>query len=810
MNSVWMKLNRAMRTAAMIALVLGTMGSGGGSCCGQSLPVPPPKLDVTWCDFTAVHCLQQSRNADMNSPDFLQPNGCLTVPCTTTGGAACNNVDPNVTPVGTGPNDFSTCDPTTCSTKVIVAPNSGLGYAKCFDHTKGTTAAQACGQLCNDNTLDPINEPPQTNLRSRCGATVDLVATDSSGRPTHPAYNATSAGASQPDYVAQGCVDPGSLLGDPSGTERVSLAGSGHFTSPDVVPDDAPIIGGLFNMDAFNTTCNGAQGFCPVFVNQWQILFQDFAPIVQGNMHPTDGLTLRLDQSFRTSSGTFFPAGGGLPPSFSFAIPSGVVFDSVGTVDGNLSGLSATSDQETNATLNLATGEIVVDFDLTETVDGHTVKVNGTATSAHVIDIAPTVTAPATLSVDATTACTVDVTLAPTATSVLNLPVTFHYAVDGVFDGFGPTKTVSLAIGPHTALMVGVDSAGAQAEATEAITVNDKTAPTFDPLPPTQTVHTCGNGSTPIHVTVPTAHDFCNQAAATVTGTVTRLNGATVSIPITGGSVTIGAGTATIHWVATNANGVSTPADQTLTVLAPPTLFGSHGVAIADRSIVNGSVYVGAGGSATVGNDSAIEGNLISASPVQLRDRTTITLIDTNAGVTPGNGDNVGTTLTATPVLPSFPTISQSFGSTTAVTVPVNGSRTLAPGQYGPVTVFSGGRLVLSAGTYAFTSLDLEPSATLVTPSSSAETARVFVRDSVIYRGRTATSSGTLAPLFLGYTGANAVTIEAVYTGTIVAPSATLTLQSLNGSGVYTGEFFARQVNVSPANTTNSDPFTCQ
>ena len=438
-------------------------------------------------------------------------------------------------------------------------------------------------------------------------------------------------------------------------------------------------------------------------------MFADFAPEVQGSAHPTTGLSLRLDQGFRTPSGTFFPAGGGLPASFSFFIPPGVVFDSVGTVDSNLSGLSATSDQETAGTINLATGQVVVDFDLTESVDGHTVNVTGTATSANVVDVAPVINVPATLSVDATTNCFASVTLAPTVSSLLNLPVTLQYSVDAVPAGSGSTKTVSLGIGSHSAAIVGVDPLGGRGDASVAITVNDKTAPVFGTVPPSQTVDTCSNGPTTITVTAPTAVDFCTQAAATVTGTVTRLNGAAVSIPITNGNLTIGSGTATIHWVATNANGVSTPVDQTLTVLAPPTFFGSRGVAIADRSIVNGSVYVGAGGSATVGNDSSVKGNLISASPVQLRDRTTVTLIDTNAGLTPGNGDTIGTVLTAAPVLPPFPTISHPFTGTQVITVPVGGSRTLAPGQYGAVTVFSGGRLVLSTGTYAFTSLDLEP-----------------------------------------------------------------------------------------------------
>jgi hypothetical protein len=125
--------------------------------------------------------------------------------------------------------------------------------------------------------------------------------------------------------------------------------------------------------------------------------------------------------------------------------------------------------------------------------------------------------------------------------------------------------------------------------------------------------------------------------------------------------------------------------------------------------------------------------------------------------------------------------------------------------------VFSRGQLILSSGAYNFTSLDLEPQAQLVTPSAAAETAQLFVRDSVIYRGSTVTSSGQAAPLFLGYTGTSAatVTVESPFKRTVVAPRAQLNLQSLNGTGVYSGEFFANQITLSPHTTVNSDPFTC-
>jgi len=803
---------RLVRHAVFIALFVGTMGSGGGSCCPGPPPeikVPPP-LDAVWCDFTAVPCLNPSRDSST-----LQPNGCLGVPCTTSTGASCDTVASGSN--GTGPNDFTTCDSATCMTKEYVKSQSGLGYRQCFDHKAGVTASQACAQLCNPNpslpsgksTLSPINEPPQPNLRARCVAVVDLVNT-ANGVQTHPPYDSTSEG-STPDYLAGGCMDPGPVLGDPSGTNRVALGGAGTFASPDngVAPTGVSIEGGMFNIYAPNTTCNPLQSNCPAAINQVEIDFANFVPIVAGDSHPTNGLHLSLDQGFMTPSGTFFPAGGGLPASFSFELPPGILFDSIGSVDGTVQGLIATSDQTTNGTINLATGQIVFDFDLRETVNGNIVELTGTAATTSVLDVAPTVTAPPTVSVDATTACSTDVTLAPTASSLLGLPVSFTYAIDGSFAGTGPTKTVSLAIGPHTALIVGVDSLGGEGRATEAITVNDRTPPVFNTTPPSQTAQVCTNGNSAIPVTIPTAHDFCTQAAATVTGTVTLYNGVAVSIPVVNGKVNVPPGAGTIHWVAQNPNGVTTPLDQTLTVVGPPTFFGSHGVTLADRVVVNGSVFSGTGGTATIGNDATINGNLISLSPVQLRDRTTITFINTNAGVTPGSNDHIGGTSTATPVLPAFPTISQSFTGSQAITLPPDTTRPLSPGQYGAVTVFSRAKLVLSAGTYAFTSLDLEPQASLVTPSSTAETARVFVRDNVIYRGRTTVASGAIAPLFLGYTGSNAITIENVFMGTIVAPSAALTLQSLNGAGVYTGDFFGRQVSVSPANTTNSSPFTC-
>jgi hypothetical protein len=241
-----------------------------------------------------------------------------------------------------------------------------------------------------------------------------------------------------------------------------------------------------------------------------------------------------------------------------------------------------------------------------------------------------------------------------------------------------------------------------------------------------------------------------------------------------------------------------------ITVLPSPTLFGQQGLAVADGASVTGALYAGDGGSVALGND-AVVGSVFSLSPVQLRDRTTATLIDTSATLTQGNGDHVASVCTTTPTLPSFPTVSVGFTGAQAVQVSPGTTQSLAPGQYGAVTVYSNAKLVLSAGDYQLTSLDLEPQAQLVVPSATAEAVRVFVRDSVIYRG-SSVAAGVLAPLYLAYTGTAPLTLERAFLGTIVAPSASLTLQTLN-QGNFTGDFFAKTVTLSPHTSVLSQPF---
>jgi hypothetical protein len=286
---------------------------------------------------------------------------------------------------------------------------------------------------------------------------------------------------------------------------------------------------------------------------------------------------------------------------------------------------------------------------------------------------------------------------------------------------------------------------------------------------------------------------------------VIQYNGAAASIPVVNGTINVPPGSGTIRYTATGPNGPET-VDQAITVQAPALLYGKGGITIsADGAIVNGTVLSGAGGLLSVGNDSAA-GNMFSLSPVRLFDRSTTGIIQTSAGVTQGFNDHILGIVKTTPTLSAFPSLLASFMSGAAVTVAPDGKQTLVPGQFGNVTVYSRAQLTLGAGDYDFTGLDLEPQAHLVVPAN-VENVRIFVRDNVVYRGTANLSNGAAAPVYLGFAGTSPVVLESPFVGTVIAPNATLTLQTV--STPHTGEFFAKQVNVAAHTTVNSSAFSC-
>jgi hypothetical protein len=721
------------------------------AACGGGSPPPPAPQDEVWCDVTTPQCTA-----------FVFPPAC------------------------TGPANIP-CGCTSVSAPVTVSPPT-FGQPTCF-FDSGESPAVACNSICNQASLalNPVKYP---DVATNCTASVNKNA-------GHPFINGQG-------FQPQGCIN-GVTEKDFSpnfsrvGTNSVSLNGSGNvsFGSSST---NAAITSGFFDFSAPATGCTGGATTCDTQINVVEVVF---APFNLAGDNITN-LTIRNNPPILTDSGTLDVASN----RFVFSIPQGIQFDAIAQVNGQNSALTVTSTASPLGSLDLTTGELTFQFSFTGSFSGNDFTATGTVTSSQVLAQTPTLTAQP-VAATATSSCTPNVTLSATASSPVGSPVSLFYSIDGAAALPGPTASVPLTIGSHSVAITALDAQGLSATVTEPITVTDGTMPVFATIAPSQTVQSCSVGTGAVAVTVPSAQDPCTGVAAQVSGTVTRFNGAVVSIPVVNGTVSLPAGSGVISFTATGVNGLTQGATQPITVLAPATFYGSQGVALAtDGATVNGTIYAGAGGSVSIGNDATV-GNLFSLSPVVLHDRTIATLIDTNAALTRGNNDHIAAVSTAVPVLPAFPPISATFAGGAPVTVFSQQTRPLAPGQYGAVTVDSQGSIVLSAGIYDFTSLDVESQAVIVVPSATSEATQIFVRDSITYRGATQTGAKALAPLYLGYTGTSPVTIGSLFNGSVVAPNAALTLQSLNGAGNYNGEFFAKNVTLQPHTTVNPAPFSC-
>ena len=121
------------------------------------------------------------------------------------------------------------------------------------------------------------------------------------------------------------------------------------------------------------------------------------------------------------------------------------------------------------------------------------------------------------------------------------------------------------------------------------------------------------------------------------------------------------------------------------------------------------------------------------------------------------------------------------------------------------MNVKSNARLELRTGVYIVDSLSLDSNAALVV-DAAAGPVELYVRQSLIYRGKTLIARGGAGDLLLGYLGTSSATLEAAFTGTVVAPNATLVLASLN-VGQHQGSFFGRSIEVHQGSTVRLVPF---
>jgi hypothetical protein len=151
--------------------------------------------------------------------------------------------------------------------------------------------------------------------------------------------------------------------------------------------------------------------------------------------------------------------------------------------------------------------------------------------------------------------------------------------------------------------------------------------------------------------------------------------------------------------------------------------------------------------------------------------------------------------------------------TTWAVTFPTTGQNvqlqpsqhtTLAPGSYGSVSAASQAQIHLSTGTYYFTSFDFEPSAQL-TIDETAGPVLLYIQSILLYKGTISHVGGGPGDFLMGCTACSDLSLQGPFSGTLVAPTANVTLTTVAGG--HTGSFFANRITVNPNVTVTHQTF---
>lgn len=151
-------------------------------------------------------------------------------------------------------------------------------------------------------------------------------------------------------------------------------------------------------------------------------------------------------------------------------------------------------------------------------------------------------------------------------------------------------------------------------------------------------------------------------------------------------------------------------------------------------------------------------------------------------------------TAVLTPVQPFSWTIDVATGNDFALAE--GGAATLAPGDYGAVSVEPHATLTLTAGTYIFDSLREWPNANVAIDSTSGP---VFLYVVSSLDLKSPITSSDPAGFLLGYFGGGTISIPPPFSGTIVASNAGLDLSAVkHGSGDpdARGSFFAKDITI--------------
>jgi len=146
----------------------------------------------------------------------------------------------------------------------------------------------------------------------------------------------------------------------------------------------------------------------------------------------------------------------------------------------------------------------------------------------------------------------------------------------------------------------------------------------------------------------------------------------------------------------------------------------------------------------------------------------------------------------ATFTIPPLPTAPQ-FPSGTFTNLNASPGMALgliAPGNWGALTLPQGASVSLRAGTYNFTSIDMEPGSQM-TLDKTLGAVRVVVRDSIIFRGNFVDGGGAAGNNLFEYLGPDGIPVDTPFLGTLYAPRGSIAVNTVSTphKGAFIGNF---------------------
>lgn len=246
---------------------------------------------------------------------------------------------------------------------------------------------------------------------------------------------------------------------------------------------------------------------------------------------------------------------------------------------------------------------------------------------------------------------------------------------------------------------------------------------------------------------------------------------------------------------------------STLTFAVPPSVDSGSCVLIAggrvtldDRSNVSSPICnVGSGGT-TIGVD-ARTGAVLTRAALVTRDRAVVSgRVDTTVAIQKAPTSTIvgpiDTHASFDPVAVDTRTIVFPAAADVDVTLEPDQVTTRDPGRYRNLTIKSRARLNLRTGTYFFETLGvIEPQAVISLDERSGPVV-VYVKQPFVFRGSVVSNIGQ-PDWLIGVTGAGAISIEAPFQGTIVAPNCGIVIGTVDTT-THSGAFVGKDIELQP------------